>query len=101
MILTNKTTLDLKNEKYALPLNEDGRDTDENFIHPVIKELTTIRRLKKITQSEVAEKLNTKASAIARLEAGGGKRKHSPSLRTLQKYAQVLNCKIELSILRG
>jgi transcriptional regulator with XRE-family HTH domain len=49
-----------------------------------------------ITQSEVAERIGTTQSAIARLESGRGK--HSPSLATLQKYAHALGCRLELRL---
>jgi len=45
-----------------------------------------------LTQEEVAKRMGTKKSAIARLEASGGKEKHSPSLETLRKYAEAVNC---------
>jgi|SRR5664280_1195212 len=50
-----------------------------------------------ITQAEVAERIGTTQSAIARLESGSGK--HSPSLATLQKYARALGCRLELRLI--
>ncbi|MBF0328017.1 MAG: helix-turn-helix transcriptional regulator [Nitrospirae bacterium] len=50
-----------------------------------------------ITQSEVAERIGTTQSAVARLESGKGK--HSPSLATLQKYAQALGYRLELRLI--
>jgi transcriptional regulator with XRE-family HTH domain len=50
-----------------------------------------------ITQAEVAERIGTTQSAIARLESGRGK--HSPSLATLQKYAHALGCRLELHLI--
>jgi transcriptional regulator with XRE-family HTH domain len=49
-----------------------------------------------ITQAEVAERIGTTQSAIARLESGSGK--HSPSLATLRKYAHALGCRLELKL---
>jgi len=49
-----------------------------------------------ITQAEVAERIGTTQSAIARLESGRGK--HSPSLATLHKYAHALGCRLELRL---
>jgi transcriptional regulator with XRE-family HTH domain len=51
-----------------------------------------------ITQTEVAERIGTTQSAIARLESGD--KKHSPSLATLQKYAQALGCRLELRLVK-
>jgi len=49
-----------------------------------------------ITQAEVAERIGTTQSAIARLESGKGK--HSPSLDTLHRYAHALGCRLELHL---
>jgi transcriptional regulator with XRE-family HTH domain len=51
-----------------------------------------------LTQADVAERMGTKTSAIARLEAGGGRQKHSPSLTTLRKYAAAVGCRIEIKL---
>lgn len=52
------------------------------------------RRTEGLTQEEVAKRMGTKKSAIARLEASGGKEKHSPSINTLRKYAEAVNCQL-------
>ena len=49
-----------------------------------------------ITQAEIAERIGTTQSAIARLESGKGK--HSPSLVTLHKYAHALGCRLEVHL---
>jgi transcriptional regulator with XRE-family HTH domain len=49
-----------------------------------------------VTQAEVAARIGTTQSAIARLESGRGK--HSPSVATLQKYAHALGCRLELRL---
>lgn len=60
-----------------------------------IAEALIAARLKsKMTQEEVAEKMNTTQSVIARLESG----RHLPSLQTLFKYAHAINRKIDLHI---
>ena len=51
-----------------------------------------------LTQEEVARRMGTKPSAIARLESSGGKNKPSPTLSTLQKYAKALGCRLELRL---
>jgi len=50
-----------------------------------------------ITQAEAAKRIGTTQSAIARLESGRGT--HSPSLATLQKYANALGCRLELRLI--
>jgi len=52
-----------------------------------------------VTQAEVAERIGTTQSAVARLESGGGK--HSPSIATLQKYAHALGCRLELRLVNA
>lgn len=48
----------------------------------------------KMTQSEVAEKMNTTQSVIARLESG----KHFPSLQTIYRYAIAVDKPIDLHV---
>lgn len=45
-------------------------------------ELLNARKEAGLTQADVADRMGTKTSAIARLEAGGGSKKHSPSIAT-------------------
>jgi transcriptional regulator with XRE-family HTH domain len=60
--------------------------------------LLEARRRAGLTQAQVAVKMGTKTPAIARLEAGGGARRHSPSLATLRKYAAAVGCRLELRL---
>lgn len=64
----------------------------------IIDQLVKARHQAKLTQADVAASMRTTASAIARLESGGGKKKHSPSLRTLRMYADALNCDIKMQL---
>jgi DNA-binding XRE family transcriptional regulator len=49
-----------------------------------------------MTQADVAQRMGTTQSAVARLETGAGKR--APSLHTLQRYAQAVGCRVELRL---
>jgi DNA-binding XRE family transcriptional regulator len=60
----------------------------------VAEALISARIKAKMTQVEVAKRMNTTQSAIARLESGN----HLPSLHTLFKYAHAINRKIDLHI---
>ena len=51
-----------------------------------------------LSQTEVAARMGTKTPAVARLEAGGGSRRHSPSVATLRKYAQAVGCRVEIRL---
>lgn len=57
------------------------------------------RHAQGLTQAQLAEKIGTSQSAVARMESGRGV--HSPSLATLTKYAQALGCKLELRLVQG
>lgn len=72
--------------------------THKNDIPDILRQLVTVRRKAKITQAQVATAMNTTASAVARLESGGGKKKHSPSLRTLDKYASAVGKGINMDL---
>jgi transcriptional regulator with XRE-family HTH domain len=68
---------------------------DEEFAF--IVEFLKARSSAGITQAEVAQRIGTTQSVIARLESGRGK--HSPSLATLRKYASALGCRLELRLI--
>ncbi len=64
----------------------------------LLDELLKTRREAGLTQAEVAARMGTKAPAIARLEAGGGGQRQSPSLATLRKYAHAVGCRLEIRL---
>ena len=51
-----------------------------------------------LTQAEVAERIGTTQSAIARLESA--EPKHSPSIATLQRYAKAIGYTLELRLVK-
>ena len=61
--------------------------------YAVISELIAARIKRKMTQADVAQKVGTKQSSIARLEGGS----INPSLDFLQKVAQAMGLSIRLS----
>ena len=52
-----------------------------------------------LTQAEVAARVGTTQSSIARLESA--EPKHSPSIATLQKYAKALGYKVEIRLVKN
>ena len=52
-----------------------------------------------LTQAEVAERMGTTQSAVARLESANVK--HSPSLATLQRYALALGHRVEVRLVKA
>lgn len=63
-------------------------------------ELLKARQEAGLTQAGVAQRMGSKASAVARLESGGGRKKHSPSVATLRRYAEAVGCQLEIKLIR-
>ena len=64
----------------------------------LLDEFLKARAAQGLTQAQVAQKIGTTQSAVARMESGSGR--HSPSLATLTKYAGALGCKLEVRLVR-
>jgi transcriptional regulator with XRE-family HTH domain len=71
----------------------DALEEEFQFYEEVIK----ARMRAGLTQEEVAQRMHTTKSAVSRLERGGGRHHHSPSLSTLRKYAHALGCRLEIT----
>ena len=63
--------------------------------------MKTLRKIAELTQDDIAEKMQTTKSSVARIEAAGGRGKHSPSLKTLAKYANALGYNLEITSKRA
>jgi transcriptional regulator with XRE-family HTH domain len=72
----------------------DRLDDEFAFLDQILK----ARADAGLTQAEVANRIGTTQSAIARLETGGGK--HSPSIATLQRYATALGYKVRVQLVK-
>ena len=66
-----------------------------NF-HCSTKYLTLARNSAGLTQTQVAERMGTKTSTVARLESSLLSGKRSPSIDTLRKYASAVGKKLEV-----
>ncbi|MGZ8159869.1 MAG: helix-turn-helix domain-containing protein [Methylobacter sp.] len=64
----------------------------------LLDEILNARHSAGLTQAQVAERMGTKASAVARLESALVSGKHSPSLDTLRKYAAAVGKKLEVHL---
>ena len=73
----------------------DGLEDEFAFLDEVLK----ARARAGLTQAEVAKKVGTTQSAIARLESGA--RKHSPSIATLQRYARALGYRVQIKLVKA
>jgi transcriptional regulator with XRE-family HTH domain len=93
-MLTHKELKTRALERADVKAEYDRLDEEFAFLDEFLK----ARAAAGVTQAEVAERIGTTQSAIARLESGSGK--HSPSLATLQKYARALGCHLELRLVK-
>ena len=88
-----KTLKDLKAQMLENPAIRAEYDAQaEDFA--AARELIAARARAGLTQSEVAQRMGTTQSAVARLEGG----KAAPSIRSLQRYAQAIGCRLALKL---
>jgi transcriptional regulator with XRE-family HTH domain len=73
----------------------DALDDEFAFLDEVLK----ARVEAGLTQAEVAERVGTTQSAIARLESAAPK--HSPSIATLQRYAKALGYRVQIRFVKN
>lgn len=64
----------------------------------LLKRMLLARRHAGLSQSDVARRMGTKPPAIARLERSLGTGEHSPSVFTLSKYAEAVNCRLDIKL---
>lgn len=72
----------------------DALEPEFSLLHEILR----ARQDAGLSQAEIAERMGTKAPAVTRLESSLGSGKHSPSLSTLKKYADALNCHLEIKL---
>jgi transcriptional regulator with XRE-family HTH domain len=66
----------------------------------LLRQMLKARQTAGLSQADVAERMGTKPPAVTRLESSLGNGKHSPSLATLQKYAQAVGCELQVTLVR-
>lgn len=64
----------------------------------LLHDLLGARQKAGLSQADIAKKMGTKAPAVTRLESSLSSGKHSPSIATLKKYADALDCHLEIKI---
>lgn len=77
----------MNNSDYAKAYQDLAEECD------LVSELIKARIHAGLSQSDVAERMNTSQSVIARLESGA----HNASLKTLQRYAQATGTHLKIS----
>ena len=77
----------------ALSKKDVRKEYDELSVEfSLLRQLFSARKGAGLTQADVAEKMGTKAPAITRLESSLASGEHSPSLATIEKYANAVGC---------
>src|SRR5438552_2504819 len=69
---------------------------DEEFAF--LDEILRARAATGLSQADVAARIGTTQSAVARLESAAGK--HSPSIATLQRYASALGYRVQVRLVK-
>ena len=64
--------------------------------YSLLEEMLKARKKAGKSQSEIAQAMGTTTSVIGRLETGGGKKRHSPTIDTLKRYAHALGCVLRI-----
>lgn len=91
--MTTLTTLKQKWQKDA-EFSNAYNALDEEF--DLATTLISARAKLGISQQEVAKRMQTKQSVVARLEASGS----TPNLQTLRRYAAAVGCKLSIALKR-
>lgn len=87
---------DLKKKLMVNPeFREEYQKADGEF--QLVEELVRARTRANLSQAELARKIGTTQSAIARLEGGGV----SPSIATLRRYAEATGTKLEINLVQS
>ena len=90
--MTRKTWDEVKRERADSPARRRGYERAGRSIR-LAMEIHELREKRGLSQRELAERLGTTQSAVARLEAGNV----SPSLPTLDKVADALGVELVVS----
>ena len=64
----------------------------------ILDEMLKARAEAGVTQAELAERIRTTQSAVARMESPTGK--HSPSIATLKRYATALGYRLQVRLVK-
>jgi len=81
---------ELKNPEFKRQYDEYGRQLE------VAYQILQLRKKRKISQAQLAKKIGTKQSNIARMEAG----QQNFSIDILGKIAEALNCNVKITFCR-
>ena len=77
---------ELKNPEFRKLYDEYGRQFEISYA------ILQLRKKKKMSQAQLAKRIGTKQSNIARMEAG----QQNFTIETLDKIATAMNCKLDI-----
>ena len=92
------------NELKAKALKRIGVKQEYDALEPefyLLREMLVARKDAGLSQAEIAERMGTKSPAVTRLESSLSSGKHSPSIATLKKYAEAVNCHLEIKLVHN
>jgi len=91
------TLKDFKARAFARPdVRREYEKLNEEF--ELLDEILKARAEAGLTQAELAARIGTTQSAVARLETAIGK--HSPSIGTLKRYASALGYRLQVRLVK-
>jgi transcriptional regulator with XRE-family HTH domain len=66
----------------------------------LLKEMISARLAAGLTQAQIAERMGVKRSAVSRLESMLMSGQHSPTMATLEKYAQAMGYTLQIKLVK-
>jgi len=90
----------LRGKKEKALSNELVREENESLKPEfnLLREMLKARQDAGLSQADIADRMGTKPPAITRLESSLTSGRHSPSIATLKKYAEAVNCHLEIKL---
>ena len=95
--MTHKELKDKALRKKSVQKEYDKLEPEFTLLSAMLK----ARNKAGLSQAQIAERMGTKSPAITRLESSLSSGKHSPSLATIKKYLEVLDCRLEIKIIHN
>ncbi len=89
-----KRQMRLRGDRIEKDVEHRARTEELQFFDQLVK----ARYQAGLTQKNVAQRMGTTATVVARLENGGGKKRHSPTIATLRKYAHAVGCRLDIRL---
>jgi len=64
----------------------------------LFRQMVRTRKEANLTQEDVVKRMKTTKFVISRLESINSKKKSSPSIDTLRRYAEAVGCSLEINL---